>query len=195
VRPVVPIVAALAIVVLGVPTARAPGLQPGNARAADCIWQRHTKRIVKRLHRHGRVRTVFRRRYWWTCAPVPPPAAESTPTTTGPAAPGPATGEPEPGPGPEANRVSVRAGEYFFVLSRPNVRTGEVTVELNNQGEDPHDLNLEREGGGEPPGQISVTPSQEQRVAQFALSAGTYRLWCSLPGHEERGMHATLVVE
>jgi plastocyanin len=89
----------------------------------------------------------------------------------------------------------VKAREYSFVLSRPAVAAGEVTIELNNQGEDPHNLNLERESGGGVPLQIPDTSSQGRQVAHLVLPAGAYRLWCSLPEHDEKGMHARLIVE
>lgn len=164
-------------------------MRAGSAHAAECNWQRHTKRVVKKVRRHGRVRRVVRRRHWWTCEPAqasaePAPAPAPTPSESL-----------EPAPEPEANRVSVRSAEYFFVLSRPSVKAGEVTVELNNQGEDAHNLNLHREGDEGPPLEVAETASQQRTVAHFDLPAGTYRLWCSLPEHDEKGMHTTLVVE
>lgn len=98
-------------------------------------------------------------------------------------------------PQPEANRLSVKADEYSYVLSRPETRAGQVIVELNNQGEDPHNLNLQREGSEEPVFQIPKTGSLQHLSASFELPAGTYRLWCSLPTDDEKGVHATLVVE
>jgi plastocyanin len=68
-------------------------------------------------------------------------------------------------------------------------------VELNNQGEDAHNLNLQRENGAdEPVYTISETASRQRQTEHFDLPQGTYRLWCSLPTHEEEGMVATLVV-
>jgi len=144
--------------------------------------------VVKRVRRHGKVRRVVRRRSWWTCE-----ATGSAPAPVAPAAPGPTAAEPQPEP--EANRVSARASEYYWILSRPKVKTGTVTVELNNQGEDPHNLNLQREGDEGEPLQIAETDSLQRNVASFDLPPGRYRLWCSLPEHEEKGMHTTLTVE
>jgi plastocyanin len=159
----------------------------GRAEAAECSWHRHSKRVVKHVRRHGRTRRVVRTRRWWTCDQVPPAAAAPT-------APAPAPG-PAPEPEPPSNRLGVKAHEYAYELSRPEVSAGEVTIELNNQGEDAHNLNLQRQGGaGEPVYAISDTESQQQRSAHFDLPEGTYRLWCSLPTHEEEGMYATLIV-
>ena len=71
---------------------------------------------------------------------------------------------------------------------------GEVIVELNNQGEDPHNLVLEHEGTTDPSLEIPATASVSQVSANFTLSPGTYRLYCSLYKHEAKGMEATLVV-
>lgn len=173
----------------------AAGAQPGSsptapdrAAAAGCSWERHVKRVVKKVRRHGRVRRVVRRKVRWSCVPHASAPAVATPA---PAPPPPPAPEPEP----EANRLAVKAAEFYFVLSRPSVRAGAVTVELDNQGEDPHNLNLLRDGDAGEPLQIEETGSLQRRVASFDLPAGKYRLWCSLPEHEEDGMEATLRVE
>jgi plastocyanin len=167
-----------------------------SAAAAECSWQRHAKRVVKHVRRHGRLRKVVRRKTRWTCdpvatpLPVPDPSPLPVPTLLPSEAP-PVEAEPEP----EANRLAVKSQEYYFVLSRPKVKAGELTVELNNQGEDAHDLDIRREGDADEPLQIPETASLGHNVVSFDLPPGTYRLWCSLPGHEEKGMHTTLVVE
>ena len=159
-----------------------------TAAAADCAWQRHSKRVVKRVKRDGRVRRVVRVKRWWSCNPLPPASAVVIPPTPPP----PASPPPEPDPGPA--RLSVKATEFSFTLSRPSLTPGEAIVELNNQGEDPHNLKLRIEGSEEPPLEVSEAGPQESRTAAFDLAAGSYRLWCSLPEHEEKGMKATLLV-
>jgi plastocyanin len=155
----------------------------GRAEAAECTWHRHSKRIVKHLRRHGKRHRVVRWTHWWSCD-----AVAGTPDSPQPLPP---TSEPEP----VANRLGVRSSEYYFVLSRPSVSAGEVTIELDNRGEDAHDLNLQREGGeGEPVLEIGETQSLQHATASFDLPAGSYKLWCSLPGHREKGMETTLVV-
>lgn len=167
-------------------------LGTGRAEAAECLWQRHTKRIVKHVRRHGRVRKVVRRKHWWTCTPVAAPASAAPPA---PAEPAPVPVD-SPGSVEEAtNRLGVKSSEYYFVLSRPKVRAGELTVELNNQGQDAHNLNLQLLGEEGEVDSIPETQSLQRSVAHFDLEPGTYRLWCSLPEHEEKGMHTTLIVE
>lgn len=157
--------------------------QPG------CTWQRHSKTVIKHLRRHGHPRRVKRVKHWWSCEAQPSliQPQPALPVEPAPAAP---AGEPEP----EVGHLGVKAVEYSYTLSRPEVSTGEVIVELNNQGEDPHNLVLEHEGTEDPKLEIPSTPSVSQTSAHFTLAPGTYRLYCSLYSHEAKGMEATLVV-
>jgi plastocyanin len=158
---------------------------------AQCSWQRHSQRVVKHVRHHGRKRRLVRVRHWWTCEPLPATTSGPTPTPAPPPTP---PGEPEP----VANRVGVKSkdsGGYSYTLSRPQAEAGAITIELNNEGEDPHNLNLQLEGSGEAFHSLADTAPGKQRVATFDLPPGTYRLWCSIPTHDEQGMHATLVIE
>ncbi len=179
-------VVAFVLLFVATKTTAAPAAAANPSATSECNWERHAKRVVKRVRRHGKARRVVRWRHWWTCVPATdaPPAFVPAPPATPPS-------EPEP----EANRLAVKGVEYYFVLSRPSVKAGAVTIELNNQGEDPHNLNLRLEGSGEEPHQLAETNSQQRTVATFDLPAGKYHLWCSLPEHEERGMATTLLVD
>jgi plastocyanin len=163
----------------------APTSQPG------CTWQRHSKTVIKHPRRHGHPRRVKQVKHWWSCEAQasliqPQPAL---PSARGSAAP--ISEEPTP----EIGRLGVKAVEYSYTLSRPEVSSGEVIVELNNQGEDPHNLVLEHEGSEDPKLEIPSTSSVSQASAHFNLAPGTYRLYCSLYKHEAKGMEATLVVD
>jgi plastocyanin len=190
---------ALALAAVMLAPEAAPTAPGARAAAADCSWQRHSKRVVRQVKRHGKLRRQARVRTWWSCVPQPlAPAA--TPEAPTPAAGTPETGTPAPSPppAPEIGHLGVKAEDdvepWSFTLSRPSVATGEVIVELNNQGSDPHNLNLRLEGGEGAPLQVSEAGPLERRTGRFTLATGTYRLWCSLPEHDEKGMHATLVV-
>jgi plastocyanin len=155
-----------------------------------CTWQRHSKVVIKHLRRHGNTRRVKRTKHWWSCEAQP---SLLQPQPALPVAPSPAA-PPGEEPTPEINHLGVKAVEYSYTLSRPEVSGGEVIVELNNQGEDPHNLVLEHEGTEDPKLEIPSTPSVSQASAHFTLAPGTYRLYCSLYSHEAKGMQATLVV-
>ncbi|HEX5712463.1 MAG TPA: hypothetical protein VFX85_04030 [Solirubrobacterales bacterium] len=171
-----------------------------SAAAADCTWQRHSKRVVKKVKRQGKVRRVVGHKRWWSCVPLPVQPAPSAPAAA--ATPPEPTPTPQPTPEEEAlpRRVSVKANDdlpeaFSFALSRPFVYAGEVTVELNNSdAQDPHNLNLRTEGDEGAPLEIPEAGPGERRLARFQLPAGSYRLWCSLPQHEEWGMSVGLEV-
>ena len=189
-------VVALALVAtLSLVPASTPLTGSGRAAAADCAWQRHTKRVVEHFRRDGRMRRLVRSKHWWSCNPLAVPPQLVPPTAPQVSS--------EPAPAPEASppprTVSVKAedakAEHFsFGLSRPYVVAGEVTVQLNNQGMDPHNLNLRLDGSQEPPLQVGEAWPGEIRVGRFDLPPGNYRLWCSLPQHDEWGMNVELEV-
>lgn len=91
-------------------------------------------------------------------------------------------------------RLQVQESEWDLTLSRAVVEPGQVIVEAVNNGEDPHDLKLVREGSGEEPLDLGGLTPGEIRAATFGLAAGSWKLYCSLPGHEALGMSATLAV-
>jgi plastocyanin len=91
-------------------------------------------------------------------------------------------------------RVQVTAKEYWYTLSSRTVKPGAAVIEFVNYGEDPHDMRVQRAGGGK----IYKTPVL-QPGAYFDLSVkllpGRYRLWCSIANHRQLGMQAVLVVK
>lgn len=175
---------ALAAATLPVSAAASPAPVPG------CAWKRHSRIVVKHLRRHGHPRRVKRVKHWWTCE-AQPSALQPQPAL--PVAPAPVATPPSE-PAAEVGRLGVKAVEYSYTLSPPELSAGEVIVELNNQGEDPHNLVLEHEGTEDPKLEIPSTPPASQASAQFVLAPGTYRLYCSLDDHAAKGMEATLIV-
>jgi hypothetical protein len=117
-----------------------------------------------------------------------------------PVSPGPTSSDPVVDPPPTAKPplpgfVSVVAAEWSLTLSRPVVKEGSVGVELRNVGEDAHNLIVSRDRGLPP---LAVWPeieSGDHLTRWLTLSAGSYRLWCSLEGHEAAGMSVRLRVE
>jgi plastocyanin len=96
-------------------------------------------------------------------------------------------------PAPSPTRIQVVAHEYSFVLSRLRVKAGPAIVELVNDGQDAHDLRLQRQGARHIAG-IGTVPSGSFRDLSLKLLPGRYSLWCSLANHRALGMTATLIV-
>jgi plastocyanin len=94
-------------------------------------------------------------------------------------------------------RVEVTAEDsagFRFVLSRPTVPAGRVTIEFVNQGQDEHNLNAVEQSEGTVAGSLPNTLPNAHPSLTVNLRRGSYMLFCSLPGHEANGMKATLVV-
>ena len=90
-------------------------------------------------------------------------------------------------------RLGVVAKEFRFSLSRTTVKRGPVVIELDNFGEDVHDLRLRRAGGTRTFALPETKPGERAEL-DVRLRPGRYRLWCSIADHRARGMHATLRV-
>jgi plastocyanin len=174
----------------------------GDARAATtCV--KHTKRVVKHVMRHGKRKRVVRIKHYSTCkdvvtpAPAPAPSSPAGVSKDPPSEPIPPGAGSAPLPEPEANAISVtaREGPYSYVPSRPTVHPGRVTVQLNNQGADPHDMAIQRVGGEGEVIELPITPGLWQSTRTVELQAGRYRMWCTLYHHAEDGMETTVTVE
>lgn len=83
--------------------------------------------------------------------------------------------------------------EYVFEPASVAVRPGErVMFVLRNRGRLAHEFEAPELGLEE----LVVPPGKERRVRWSAPArAGRYEVMCDLPGHRERGMVMTVVVE
>ena len=70
---------------------------------------------------------------------------------------------------------------------------GAAVIQFVNYGEDPHDMRLQRAGGG----RLYKTPILQPGAyydLPVKLVPGDYHLWCSIANHRQLGMQALLVV-
>jgi plastocyanin len=92
------------------------------------------------------------------------------------------------------SRVGVTAREFSFTLSRQTVQPGAAIIELDNFGQDAHDLRLQRKGARHIAG-TPVVLARGRYDLKVVLQRGRYMLWCGLANHRALGMTATLVVK
>jgi plastocyanin len=90
-------------------------------------------------------------------------------------------------------RLQVTGREFGLVLSRLRLPAGPSIVQFVNRGEDDHDVKFRRVGGTYTY-RVPVTRPGAYTNVRARFYRGTYRFWCSLPGHREAGMTATLTV-
>jgi len=90
-----------------------------------------------------------------------------------------------------AEHVTITATEFSFDPAKVTVPEGTpVTVILENAGELAHNLVVERLDVST----RTIQPDERDRVTFTPASAGSYLLYCDVPGHREAGMTATLTV-
>jgi Cupredoxin-like domain len=100
-----------------------------------------------------------------------------------------------PAAGHPPTAVGVGEREWRISLYRGKVPTGRVNFNVRNFGEDGHDLTV-RNASGRVLGAIGeVRPGQTATLSVRLRKPGRYRLFCSLEGHEAKGMHALLRVK
>ena len=112
---------------------------------------------------------------------------ENEPTTTEQNAPATTS------PGPGAKTIAVSGTEFDFGLSNANLSAGNYVFELKNTGKVPHNLVVsgpEVDNASTP----VIGPGETARL-RVALVSGTYKFYCSVPGHEDGGMKGDLTVK
>ena len=92
-------------------------------------------------------------------------------------------------------RLSVRliASEFRFDPREATAAPGEITFLVKNQGAIEHNFVLENSARKTVAEIPIIEPGQALEI-QAAVQAGTYTMYCSLPGHRDAGMVATLRV-
>jgi uncharacterized cupredoxin-like copper-binding protein len=87
--------------------------------------------------------------------------------------------------------LEVEGGEMYYEPDRLVAIAGEVTVTLDNVGIVEHDFLIEEMGDLDVVGMVDPGQSATGTVE---LEPGTYTVYCSVPGHRNAGMQATLEV-
>jgi hypothetical protein len=83
--------------------------------------------------------------------------------------------------------------EYRLILSRATVKAGRVNLEDLDRGMDPHNLRLRYATARHVIASPLLHPEGRWRRVVY-LKPGYYDFYCSLPEHEQRGMHAVVHV-
>jgi plastocyanin len=133
-----------------------------------------------------------------TSAPAP---ATSAPTASTPAAPPPGkspkatTSTPAPPSSPAAattlKLAANPAGQLAYEPKQLNAKAGKVTIDFANASPIEHDVAVAQ--GSSIVGQTPVF-SGGAKTLSLNLKPGTYKFFCTVPGHRQAGMEGTLTV-
>ncbi|MFQ5968646.1 MAG: hypothetical protein ACE5MI_13745 [Acidimicrobiia bacterium] len=97
-------------------------------------------------------------------------------------------------PPSSTDAVTVTATEFALDPVPPQLASGELTFVLRNEGAVFHNLEILTQGGELVSNFLLEADSNEEDTGSTTLPAGGYLLICSVPGHREAGMEATLTI-
>ncbi|HEX2129476.1 MAG TPA: cupredoxin domain-containing protein [Solirubrobacterales bacterium] len=88
--------------------------------------------------------------------------------------------------------IAISETDYELDPAEVRAPAGEITFELTNDGQAPHNLEVEGNGVEE----VSETMDAGQRTDfTVSLDPGTYTIYCAIDGHRQLGMEGELTVE
>jgi plastocyanin len=88
--------------------------------------------------------------------------------------------------------VQVTEKDFSISVARNAFTPGSVTFEVTNEGPSSHNLTVN--GPGVNDAASSTLASGGKGNVTVTLQKGSYELFCSIPGHKERGMDLTIHV-
>lgn len=83
------------------------------------------------------------------------------------------------------------ADDFRFTLDTDQAKAGTLTFVIRNEGNMPHDFELQGEGVSE---KTSMLEPGETATFEVTLEPGTYEYICTVPGHAMLGMKGTFTV-
>jgi uncharacterized cupredoxin-like copper-binding protein len=99
---------------------------------------------------------------------------------------------PRPAATPSATPALV-AKEFLYEPKQVLAKAGDVTFTIKNVGSVDHDFVIE-DSKGKVLAQATPFPAGKTVQVKAKLAAGSYTIFCSIPGHREAGMQTPLVV-
>ena len=106
------------------------------------------------------------------------------------------TAETGGGAGGAGGTIKVEAdpsGQLAYTTGDLETKAGVVTIDFDNPAAVGHDVRIEDSSGSDLGGTSVITESSE--TAEVELEPGAYTYFCSVPGHRQAGMEATLTVK
>jgi plastocyanin len=122
-----------------------------------------------------------------SAAQAPTTSSAATPTTSS------ATSS---APAPASSSLSLQAnkeGKLEYDTKSLSAKAGKVSIAFTNASPLPHNVTVESSAGES----VGATPTFTggSKTLAVTLKPGTYKFFCSVPGHRQAGMEGTLTVK
>ena len=98
------------------------------------------------------------------------------------------------GGGGGGQSVNLTAIDYKFNPSDESVKSGNVTFNLTNDGQQPHSLEIEDVNGQDQELEGDVSPGHSGQLT-VNLPPGKYEFYCPVDNHKELGMEGEITVK
>ena len=124
-------------------------------------------------------------------------SSKSSSSSTTPAAPAPSTTSSSTPSAPAgASKLTVAAnpqGQLKFEPSTMSGTAGTVSIDFTNSSSVEHNFTLANSSGA----QVGATPTFQggSKTLTVSLKPGTYKFYCTVPGHRAAGMEGTLTLQ
>lgn len=84
-------------------------------------------------------------------------------------------------------------GQLAYSATSLSAKAGKVSIDFTNNAPLSHDVTVESSSGSV----VGATPTFQggSKTLSLSLKPGTYKFFCSVPGHRQAGMEGTLVVK
>jgi plastocyanin len=114
------------------------------------------------------------------------PTSPATSSTASPKAPAAATA------GQALSLAANSEGELKYSTKTLSAKAGKVSIDFTNTAPLSHNVTIESSSGSV----LGATPTFQggSKTLSLTLKAGTYKFFCSVPGHRMAGMEGTLTV-
>jgi uncharacterized cupredoxin-like copper-binding protein len=90
---------------------------------------------------------------------------------------------------PAETKVPVSETEFKITLGSTDLKAGEITFQVKNDGKVPHDFAIKETGD-----KTKEIPTGGTAELKVTLKPGKYVFYCSIPGHEAAGMKLSVTV-
>jgi plastocyanin len=119
------------------------------------------------------------------------PATSPAPTTSSSATPAPAGGS--AGAQSSLSLAADPEGQLKFNTTSLSAKAGKVSIAFANMSSLGHNVTIASSSGAV----VGATPTFQggSKTLSVNLKAGTYKFYCSVPGHRQAGMEGTLTVQ